>query len=71
VYLSDEEAERLRQRAAATGRPQAELVREAIRRFLGKAPRRRFHSMASGESTGKAAGHWNADDVYEKTFGRR
>jgi hypothetical protein len=49
VYLSDEEAEALRRRAAETGTSQSELIREGIRRVTG-AGKRVFHSMGSGDS---------------------
>ena len=63
VYLSEDEAERLRALASATGKSQAELIREGVRRVLARRPRRQFRSMASGESTGAEARRWNADEL--------
>ena len=37
VYLTEEERERLAALATATGRPQSELIREALDRFLDQA----------------------------------
>ena len=45
VYLNDEEVQALRQLAAATGRSQADLIREAIRHAAAQAPSRRFRSL--------------------------
>lgn len=71
VYLSDEEAERLRLTAIREGRPQAELIREGVRRVLdANAPVKRvFHSM--GKGSGRPFAHWTAEELYEKVMGRR
>ena len=45
VYLNDDEAEALRQLAAATGTSQAELIREAVRRAVAQPPERQFRSL--------------------------
>ncbi len=36
VYLNDEQAERLRQAAEAEGRPQAEIIRDAIVQYTSR-----------------------------------
>lgn len=71
VYLTDDEAEALRRTAALTGRSQADLLREGVRRVIDQAPARVFHSMGKGRSGGKEPRRWHADDVYEKVMGRR
>lgn len=63
VYLREEEAEALRALASATGKSQAELIREGVRRVLARRPRRRFHSMASGESRQTGDRRWSADEL--------
>lgn len=70
VYLPSETAERLRRMAAATGRSQAELIREGVGRVLEKAPPRTFHSMGRGRGSGEARPRWSAAGVYEKVHGR-
>ena len=42
----------LRSLAAATGRSQAELIRDAIRRAITSVPERRFRSLGQGVGTG-------------------
>jgi hypothetical protein len=68
VYLNDEEVESLRQLAAATGRSQAELIREAIRHVAAQAPPRQFRSLGKGSGTGTAVRSWNPAAVYAKLF---
>jgi Arc/MetJ-type ribon-helix-helix transcriptional regulator len=70
VYLSDEEAEGLRALARATGRSQADLIREGVRRLLRKNPKRTFHSMAQGASDGPAPRRWSADELAARRLGR-
>jgi len=71
VYLTDEESEGLRQLAIREGRPQAELIREAIRAQVQAArPKRTFRSMAVGRSDGTKPSRWTSDEVHEKAFGR-
>lgn len=69
VYLSDEEAEGLRELARATGRSQAELIREGVRRLLRRTPKRAFHSMGKGAGDGSAASRWNADELAARRLG--
>ena len=71
VYLDDEEVAALRRLAAATGRSQAEIIREAVRQATAAAPKRVFHSMGKGEYTGPPRPlHWDSDELYEKVFNR-
>lgn len=72
VYLTDDEAEGLRRTALREGRPQAELIREGVRRVIAEAEPgpRVFHSMGKGHH-GRPFEHWNADELYEKVMGRR
>jgi predicted DNA-binding protein len=46
VYLDDEQADRLARLAHAEGRPQAEIVREAISRYRPKPNRDRNFALA-------------------------
>jgi len=73
VYLSDEEAERLRLTAIREGRPQAELIREGVRKVIAAAERkpRVFHSLGKGRGDGRPYEPWDADDLYRKVMGRR
>jgi hypothetical protein len=72
VYLTAEEAEGLRQLAVREGRPQAEIIREGIRRVLDEVrPAREFRSMAIGKSGRATHERWSADELYEKVMGRR
>jgi hypothetical protein len=68
VYLNDEEAEALRQLAAATGRSQAELIREAVRHVAGQVPPRRFRSLGKGEGGGETRPGWTASGLYARRF---
>lgn len=63
VYLTEDEAEGLRTLAATTGRSQAELIREGVRRVLARRPGRTFHSMAAGASGGQLPRRWSADEL--------
>jgi hypothetical protein len=70
VYLEDEEADGIRRLAAETGKSQADLIREGVRRVLRRSPNRKFHSMGIGEAAGKQ--HrvgWTPSEVYRKAFG--
>jgi Arc/MetJ-type ribon-helix-helix transcriptional regulator len=70
VYLSDEEADGLRELARATGRSQAELIREGVRRLLRRAPRRAFHSMGKGAGDGSGVRRWGADELAARRLGQ-
>lgn len=73
VYLNEEEAEGLRRVASTTGRPQAELIREGVRRIIAEveAKPRVFHGMGVGHGGGRPYEPWSADELYEKAMGRR
>ncbi len=71
VYLTDDEAEGLRRLAVREGRPQAELIREGVRRVIAEleAQPRMFRSMGKGR--GAAYEPWMPNEVYHKVMGRR
>lgn len=71
VYLTQGEAEGLKRVALLTGQPQAELIREGVRRVIAAAESqpRVFHSMGVGE--GPPYEPWSADELYERVMGRR
>lgn len=69
IYLGEEEAEGLRQLAAASGESQAELIREGVRRLLLEGEDRKFHSMGKGAGTGEGRPRWGSDDLRYKTLG--
>ncbi len=73
VYLSEEEAEALRRRAAEKGVSQAELIREGVRKVVsGKGPKRVFHSMGKGRGPGGPTPvRLDPEELYEKVMGRR
>lgn len=71
VYLTDEEAESLRRVARATGKSQAELIRDGVRYVIGEAATpRRFHSLGKGRGGGAPYTPWNADELYVQAMGR-
>jgi hypothetical protein len=67
VYLTDEEADALQRASKATGRSQAELIREGVRYVTAAAgaETRKFHSMGRGHGGGEAYQPWNADALYQ------
>jgi hypothetical protein len=73
VYLTHDEAEGLRRLAVREGRPQAELIREGIRRVLAESAgkRRTFRSLAVGASGRKKTGRWSSEELYAKVMGER
>ncbi len=71
VYIDESQAERLGRLATASGRSQAELIREGVERVLSEAPPRAFRSMGKGRSGGKADRRWDADELYRKARGER
>ena len=73
VYLTQDEAEGLRRVSVTTGRSQAELIREGVRRVIAamETEPRVFHSMGIGHGGGKPAEGWSADELYEWVMGRR
>jgi hypothetical protein len=68
IYLGEEEAEALRKLADATGRSQADLIREAVRQVVASRPPRRFRSLGKGQGPGGPTPRWDAADVYAKVF---
>ena len=72
VYLTQDEAEGLRRLAVREGRPQAELIREGIRRLMADspAPARTFRSLAVGSSGGRKARRWSSEELYRKAMGK-
>jgi ribbon-helix-helix CopG family protein len=71
VYLTESEAEGLRRTAVATGRSQAELIRQGVRLVIEQGPPRIFHSMGKGDGSGEWHPRWRSDELYEKASGRR
>jgi hypothetical protein len=73
VYLTQEEAEGLRRLAVREGRPQAELIREGVRRVIADVVERprTFRSLAAGASGGRKPGRWSSGELYRKTRGER
>ena len=73
VYLTQDEAEGLRRVAVREGRPQAELIREGIRRVIADAGERPrvFRSLGIGRSDGESATRWTSDELLRKVSGAR
>ena len=71
VYIDESQAERLGRLANASGRSQAELIREGLDHVLAEAPPRTFHSLAAGKSDAKASRRWDSDELYRKVRGKR
>jgi hypothetical protein len=71
VYLTDLEAEQLRLLALRDGRPQAELIREGVRRVIAEAEpeRRRYRSLGTGHGGGQPYARWRPDELYRKAMG--
>lgn len=73
VYLSEREAEQLRLLSLRDGRPQAELIREGVRRVIAEADpaRRRYRSLGRGRGGGEPYAPWPPGEVYDKSMGER
>lgn len=73
VYLTADEAEGLRQLAVREGRPQAELIREGIRRVISEAEvrPRTFRSRGVGRSGGGRPPSWTSEELYRHVMGER
>jgi hypothetical protein len=73
VYLTAEEAEGLRRLAVRERRPQAELIREGVRRVIADAGERSrvFHSLGIGRSDGRKPARWTSEELYDKAMGKR
>ena len=71
VYLSDDESDRLQRLAATTGRSQAELIREGLRRLLEELQERprTFASMGRGAGGGRPYTRWSSRDLYDEVTG--
>jgi hypothetical protein len=71
VYLTEDEAEGLRRLAVREGRPQAELIREGVRKVIAEidSTPRQFRSLAAGRGGGKKAARWTSDELYRKAMG--
>jgi hypothetical protein len=72
VYLTDDEAEGLRQLAIREGRPQAELIRAGIRRVIDDAATRprAFRSLGTGRGGGAPYERWSSSAVHDKVMGK-
>jgi hypothetical protein len=73
VYLTDDEAEGLRRLAVREGRPQAELIREGVRRVIAdaEAEPRTFRSLGRGRGGGRPYERWSPAEVHDKVMGDR
>jgi Arc/MetJ-type ribon-helix-helix transcriptional regulator len=73
VYLTSEEADGLRRLAVREGRPQAELIREGIRRVIAEAGGRPrvFRSLGVARSDGDKPSRWTSDELLRKVMGER
>jgi hypothetical protein len=71
VYLTEEEAAGLRRLAIREGRPQAELIREGVRRVIAdsKEGPREFRSLGLGRGGGRPYAPWDATELYDKRMG--
>ena len=72
VYLTDDEAEGLRQLAIREGRPQAELIRAGIRRLIDEAATRprAFRSLGAGRGGGAPYERWPSSGLHDKVMGK-
>jgi hypothetical protein len=75
VYLSEEEAEGLYRAAMASGKSQAQLLREGVQKVIAdwETRPRTFHSMGIGRGGRRDEAHatWNADDLHRWVMGDR
>ncbi len=70
VYLAEREAAALRRLSAATGRSQAEIIREAVATATASASKRTFLSHGAGRGTGEPVGR-RADALVREELGSR
>ncbi len=72
VYLSPADAEHLRRAAARTGRSQADLIRDGVRRVTSEEQpgERVFRSMGAGHGGGAPYRRWDAEDLHRSVTGR-
>ena len=72
VYLTEEEAGDLRRLAVREGRPQAEIIRDGIRRVITEAAQKReFRSLGKGRGGGEPSAPWDSGELYDKVMGRK
>lgn len=72
VYLTDDEAEGLRQLAIRERRPQAELIREGVRIVIADAAGpRQFRSLGKGRGDGRPYERWSSEHLLERAMGGR
>jgi Arc/MetJ-type ribon-helix-helix transcriptional regulator len=73
VYLSDQEAEQLKQLSVRDGRPQAELIREGVRHVIAEAgaERRQYRSLGKGRGGGEPYQPWRSKELYERSMGTK
>lgn len=71
VYLTEEEAADLRRLAVRDGKPQAELIREGIRRVIEESEQqsRDFRSLGKGRGGGRPFERWESQKLYDKATG--
>ena len=70
VYLTDEEAEGLRRVAMATGKSQAELIREGVRHVIDtEGGARQFRSLGKGRGGREPYTPWTPEELYTKVIG--
>lgn len=69
VYLDESDAASLRRLAAATGRSQAELIREAVAEKTRMRPARELKFIGAGRGTGQSVGR-DADAIVREELGR-
>lgn len=70
VYLEPEQAAALRRAAAQSGRSQAQVIRDAVRRETAAAAPRVFKSHGVGHGGGEPIGR-NADEIVRREMGQR
>jgi predicted transcriptional regulator len=69
VYLDEADLAALRRLAAATGRSQAELIREAVAEKAQAAGPRRLSFIGAGQGSGEPVGR-HADEIIREELGR-
>jgi hypothetical protein len=70
VYLTEDEADDLRRIAIREGRPQADLIREGVRRVIQElAARREFRSLGQGRGGGRPYERWRPEDIAKRELG--
>ena len=71
VYLDEDESEALKRVSASTGRAQAELIRDGVRKVISEieGEARVFRSLGRGRGRGKPYSRWSPADLYKKVMG--